>query len=157
MKKKFYLLSLAILTALPGILSAQVKLQVNTKAGETKTFVLDDIRKLGFSGNQFTVVTSSSSPFDIDAVLSIKFSGLTSGIDTAPTADTSGKLSITRSGQSLTVNGWQGGQATARIYSAGGQMLSANRNWSGQPISIAMLPKGVYILKINNQTIKFTR
>lgn len=157
MKKKFYLLSMAILAAFPGMLSAQVQMQVKNMADETKTFVLDDIRKIAFAGSQFTVVTSTASPFDIDAVRSIKFTGFVSGIDTSPTAGAFGRLSFTRTGQSLTVSGWQGGEATAAVYSAGGQQLMANKSWSGQPISIAALPKGVYILKINNQTIKFTR
>jgi hypothetical protein len=56
----------------------------------------------------------------------------------------------------LSVSGING-TANAAIFSVNGQQMTSLRAWNGAPVSIANLPKGVYILNIKNQSFKFIR
>ena len=72
-------------------------------------------------------------------------------------ATTGGMKPYYRNNQ-LGVDGWQAGNtAKATIYNVGVMMVTSIDNWDGTPISTSNLANGVYIFKVNNNTIKFVK
>ena len=49
------------------------------------------------------------------------------------------------------------GETKAIVCDAAGRIVISLDRWNGSPVSIATLPKGVYILKVNDSSIKFTK
>ena len=49
------------------------------------------------------------------------------------------------------------GPANAAIYNIQGQRAMSLKAWDGTPVSTDALSSGVYILKVNNKSIKFVK
>jgi hypothetical protein len=48
-------------------------------------------------------------------------------------------------------------QGSVAIWSVTGQQIYSNRNWHGEDIDIAHLERGIYIININNTSLKFKK
>ena len=157
MKQLFITMCLAVLTL--AAKADDVKLVVNFANGSSQQeFALSDIGKLAFDESGFSVVEANGtvSPFTYVQVSSIKFANFSSGIG-AIEATTGGMKPYYRNNQ-LGVDGWQAGNtAKATIYNVGVMMVTSIDNWDGTPISTSNLANGVYIFKVNNNTIKFVK
>lgn len=157
MKKLFTTVCLAGLAL--AAKADDVKLVVNfANDSPQQEFALSDIGKLTFDGSGFSVfeANGTASPFTYAQVKSIKFANVTSGIGNIE-ATTDGLKPYYRNNQ-LGVDGWQAGDtAKAVIYNVGGMMVASIDNWDGTPISTTNLADGVYIFKVNNNTIKFVK
>jgi len=58
----------------------------------------------------------------------------------------------------VSVDGWDSSRtATLSVYAVGGQQLMSIPGWNGQNVDINNQPKGVYIIKIENQTTKIRK
>lgn len=136
-----------------------VKLVVNFANGSSQQeFALSDIGKLAFDESGFSIFEANGtvSPFTYAQVSSIKFAYISTGIG-AIEATTGGMKPYYRNNQ-LGVDGWQAGNtAKATIYNVGGMMVTSIDNWDGTPISTSNLANGIYIFKVNNNTIKFVK
>ena len=53
--------------------------------------------------------------------------------------------------------GFDGNETDVYVYDLSGALRLKVSAWNGTPIGVANLPQGVYILKINNSTIKFIK
>lgn len=141
-----------LFTALTSM-QAQVKMIVNTNSGTSKEYTLADIGKMTFGENTLNIFGKEASTFSFSDLRSIKFN-LTTGINA--TQGETGQMKVMISNDMLSVSGISG-TANAAIFSVNGQQMTSLRAWNGAPVSIANLPKGVYILNIKNQSFKFIR
>ena len=145
-----------------GVTAAQTMLVVNASTGDgPQEISLDDIRKITFAGDDMTVGLASvtqSGVFRIPDVKSIKFKDdMLASIDAAK-SDDDATLRLMYGSGVLTVAGFvPGSTVSATVFDVSGRsMISASR-WDGTPISVADLPAGVYIFKVINKTIIFTK
>lgn len=119
---------------------------------------LESVVKLSFEGDDIVIYTSEgqTGSFALTDVMSIKFDDLTSGIGNAET----GKEGFTlycRDGF-IGADCWpDGAEAFAAVYDISGREVVSLGKWTGQPVSVANLSRGIYIFKVNDSTIKFTR
>ncbi len=118
---------------------------------------LAKIGKLSFGANGFSVVQTDGATTTLDYanVMSIKFKKLTNAIN-ALTSDNVQDLLLHFDGQSVWVDGNEAFGADAAVYSANGQRLIGTK-YDGSHISVANLPKGVYVFKVGAKSIKFAR
>jgi hypothetical protein len=134
-------------------MQAQVKMIVKTTGGTSKEYVIDDIGKMAFSNDALNIFGKETSTYSLSDLLSIKFD-LATGISATQSENEQMKFDIRNN--MLSVSGING-TANAAIFSVNGQQMTSLRAWNGAPVSIANLPKGVYILNIKNQSFKFIR
>lgn len=118
---------------------------------------LADIVKLTIDDNAIVIHTTDkkTSGFDISEVRSIKFDGLVTGIE-KQTASL-GEISLWYRDGYVGVDGWTGStKGDVALYDIGGRkVISYKGDYDGAPIRVASLDKGVYIFKVNNNTMKF--
>ena len=82
-------------------------------------------------------------------IRSVKFSQGATGISNLAGSD----VSLQRKGNMLTLEGLKAGDRV-QLYSVNGQVTG---NLDGKSLNLSTLSRGVYILKINNKTIKFVK
>ena len=143
-------------------LFAQTSLVITPQgAGDPVSINLDEIRTLTFSENGVVVNKADGSTY------SAAFADLSKlAFYDAQTAirpifsdnETNGAIALSRNGQNLTLSGLHTTAPTqAVIYDALGRQVGRIAVSEGQAFSVAALPKGVYLLKLNQTTFKFTR
>ena len=147
-----------MLVLLVGSLSmmAQSKLVVHQTDGSSKQFDIASIKKMLVSPQTFSVFTQDENAIAVAGIQSIKFSLEGSGISNAVVGN---DIALQRNGDILTNDGKNyiiesGLKAGDRVqlYNVNGQMTG---NIDGKLLNLSTLNRGVYILKINNKTIKF--
>lgn len=119
---------------------------------------LTDISKLTFDGDAIVVHTVDAQAISIamDDIMSIKFDVGTTGI--GQTIVENGKFRLyCRDGYVGADAMPSGMKADAAVYDAGGRTIISRKGWDGRPISVEGLGKGIYIFKVNGNTIKFIR
>lgn len=161
MKQKRVFLSALALTGMVSAASAQTSLVLHPKqdGAEVKAFVLDGIRTLTFGDDGLTVNLKDGQTYvaAFDNLATLTFLDETTAIETV-TAESAANLDLFLTDGRLGVKNLPANVATeAALYDAAGRAVLMRRQWNGEPIAIGHLPKGVYIFKVNNQTIKFTR
>ncbi len=57
----------------------------------------------------------------------------------------------------LEIDGHDGAEVSLRVTSLAGQLAVSLDAWKGEPVDVTHLTPGVYILNINNQTLKFIK
>ena len=141
MKQKRVFLSALALAGMVSAASAQTSLVLHPKqdGAEVKAFVLDGIRTLTFGDDGLTVNLKDGQTYAaaFDNLATLTFRDESTAIETV-TAEYAANLDLFLTDGRLGVN-------------------NLRRQWNGEPIAIGHLPKGVYIFKVNNQTLKFTR
>ena len=159
--KSAFLLTLALAGTATSA-SAQASLVLNPKQGssEKKEFLLDGIRTLTFGDDGLTVNLTDGQAYAAayDDLSTLTFSGMEgTGIETVTVDEGQGAELFLSDGR-LGVNNLPAhGVNNAAVFDATGRMVLSRPDWNGEPIAVHQLPKGVYIFKVNNQTIKFTR
>lgn len=144
-----------------GTAFAQESLVVysNTSDAPLHEVALADISKITFENETFVIhdVDKRTSPFAYSSVKSIKFANLLTDI-CLPQAENSDGVNLFFRDGCVGADGLTPGVACeAQICDISGRIVVADRRWNGQPISVENLAKGVYIFKVNNKAIKFTR
>ena len=137
----------------------QMLVTMNDGTAEQK-YALVDVGKLFFDTENVFVTqkAAATNSIPLTSILSIKFVDSTvTGLRTHDTVEKN-NLRIAIAADIITIYGWNSKEkTTAAIYAASGTMVWTDRKWNGNTISTQSLPKGVYILKINNQTFKFSK
>ena len=126
----------------------------------TKTFDLDNVRKLTFGNDEMFVWKNDKSErevFQIDDVRHIRFEGLVDGIETMTTDIAHGTISPLCRDGILQIKGWSGESARLQIFNVSGMNMLSLSAWNGENIDVSAFARGTYILKINNQTVKFIK
>lgn len=126
--------------------------------GALASWSLLDVTKVTFNGGDIVVTgkTGVEQYFDLSNVISIKFTDSDDTPSSVTTIrDITSQLRIATSESSIRVIGATSGTVT--IWNPSGQQLYSNRNWNGEDINIAHLEPGIYIITINNTSIKFKK
>ena len=120
------------------------------------SFNLGNISKLQFAEGNLVVTLDDETTQSValSTSLQLKFDETTTAISQLKT--TAGTLGIVYNGQQLSLSGLNG-TCNAAIYNVSGQRVSNLKAWDGSPISTASLVSGVYIIKVNNQSLKFVK
>lgn len=152
----------ALLLWLPTALCAQSEaggsvrqLLVHTSAGEPSSFTLRVGDKLTFGEGQAVLHQGETThPFALATLSKLTFTTtLPTSVHTAETATPSG---ILLRGNTLSAPGWNA-PAGVTIHAASGQVVYRNAQWKGETVTLPTLPHGIYILKMHNTHLKFTR
>lgn len=160
-KSKTFILAFLAIAGSRVTAGAQVKLVITpwdsgSPASEVR---LGDVSKITFADDDFTVslFEGTASTFAFRNVKTIRFEDVASGIDAPGTDGQADGTLYYRDGflRARSVDGSR--MADAAVYDLSGRMVMAEPHWDGTPISTAGLQKGVYVFKVNNRTIKFTK
>lgn len=153
---------MAFMAMSPGSLNAQqVKLVVMPQGGgQTSEYALADIRRITFQGDGMHIVGSKFAVepvWKLSAIKKLLFTGSPAGIEHATLQET-GKVTVTLRGNQLFVNGISTNQpSAATIFDVSGQIVVRTNVSNGEPIDASTLRNGIYIIKVNNTTLKFAK
>ncbi|MBR4065862.1 MAG: T9SS type A sorting domain-containing protein [Bacteroidaceae bacterium] len=151
MKKIF-----TILLVLAGTLPVAAQHILIDKSGSNNEVVnISDLRQITFDGTTVTVEQNdgTASSNDMSVINRISFGDYTAIGQVKPD---DGALVTYISSDKIAVNGYAGSQVT--IYNiVGSQVLNTRLSADYGTISIAGLPKGIYIVKTNDRTAKIIR
>lgn len=157
MKKRKSLMAVGLLLGAVCHAQGDATVTVNAASGK-KMYTTGEIKKITFNGNAMSVRKvrgMQSDEFQLADVENIVFS-LTTGISGVKTDD--GKLTISSPAGSNMIY-IAGYDETKRymlgVYAVDGKMVVQRDGWCGEPIDVSSLPKGVYVLKINDMSVKF--
>ena len=126
---------------------AQTNMVVHQTDGSSKQFDISSIRKLLVSPQTFSVYAQDESQIAMAQIRSVKFSQVSTGISNLAGSG----VALQRKGNMLTLEGLKASDRV-QLYSVNGQVTG---NFDGKSLNLSNLSRGVYILKINNKTIKF--
>ena len=134
-----------------------VTLKVIDQNGAEKEYALDDVKRLAFHEESFTMFfngNAASEEFRYEDVLKMQFGAkdYTGLQNVAEDTD----FNIKYDGSMLMVEGCGNG-ANMLIYDISGRPVMNKRINNSAEISTSQLSAGVYILKINNKTFKFSK
>lgn len=158
---KTLVLALIAIVATNATAQEESKLVIYNHDGEAPVeIVIDDIHKITFQDEHFTMVYidnfKPSEQYLYDDVRAIKFSGLITGIGSVENEDGVSAISISREGDNINVSGITK-PAHLTLYDISGRPVMNNTITSDTQISTETLTSGVYILRVNNKTFKFSK
>lgn len=141
-------------------LQAQRKMVVELKDGQPGwEWNLSDFASLTLGGGSLQMLGSEGQTLKAEALSAIEkitFAASTVGIEQVGVEK--GSLTLSHDGQTLRLGGWPAGKvAPLAVYTAAGAQLVSQPAWSGAPVSTAGWAPGVYLLRVNKQTFKFTK
>ncbi len=155
---KSSLVLLLMMVLCSGAASAQAYMTFYDHDGQAKeSWALQDVGKVTFEGGNIVVKHSTGTDTaPIAQVMSIKFTDEKQDPTSIEklVADPAG-VRIAAVGDMISVQGAT--QGSVAIWSVTGQQIYSNRNWHGEDIDIAHLERGIYIITINNTSIKFKK
>ena len=152
MKKVFSIILLAIATTLPA---AAQQMLIDKEGSSNEVINLDNLKQITFNGTTVTVEQNdgTTSSNEMSVINRISFGDHTA-IDKI-IAGNKGLVTYITSDE-IAVNCEAGNQVT--IYNVvGNQVLCTRLGADYATISIANLPKGIYIVKANERTAKIIR
>ena len=153
--RRFLTIVISIFLALPAISQdARTNLIIKTNAGE-QTVQFDDLRRITFNATKVQIEKFDGSTISNDMANIIYLSATSKTTDiVAP--QTSGNLVEHISSDAIVVNCVSG--AIVEIYNMSGSRIATRRlDADNGTISIATLPKGIYILRAEGRTVKFLK
>ena len=155
------LLTLFATLALTGMAQAQSSLYVYLNDGADETVVsLADIEKITFEGANMVITPKTGSQLQVPltTIQDFRFTPQsTTGFLQMKADAVAGPAINVRQGI-VSVDGWDSSRtATLSVYAVGGQQLMSIPGWNGQNVDINNLPKGVYVIKIENKTTKIRK
>lgn len=147
------LLSLIAASAFCALsMNAQTNLAVQLKSGTTQKFDISSINKMLVSSQSLAVYTTDVNAFTISDIQSLKFVQVATGIS----AVNGNGLAVNRQGDRLTITGAKPDDQVS-VYSVNGQTVGHFRATEEGTLNLSGLRRGVYIMKINNKTIKISK
>lgn len=147
---KKLLVTALILGSSTNVMADDYKYLTAKYNNEEKSIELASIRKITFEAGDVVVYTSEGQvKFPLSEMEKMFFSEAPTAIESMPMETASMKVS----GGVLSVSG----NGLLRIYSSNGQLQQMAKVYGSSRISLQNLPKGVYIINIGNQSIKFNK
>ena len=153
-------LALAASVMLPFSASADdvVTFRITGSDGTVKEYALDDINRLAFQEESFTMIFNNGAGdelFRYEDVLKMNF-GSMEHTAIQNVADEEGGITISYSGDMLSIDGCTAG-TRMMVYDISGRPVMGSTVSGSAQISTQQLSAGVYILRINNKTFKFSK
>ena len=129
-----------------------------TLASGKKSYKVDDVKSMTFDGNKLVVTNQSDAQesYNLADIVSVSFD-TTSGVSGLKV---DGKLTISvKPGSDLIEIGGYDGKTKygVAVYNLAGEKVLGTENWKGDAVDVSSLPGGVYVIKINNTTLKFRK
>lgn len=156
MNKKRTLIMAALVLLAAGRMSADNKLVVADSSTEQDVAEarLSEVSKLSFTGGKLVITLANETTKEVALTTGtvIRLEGDATALGNVA----SNATEISYSGDQLSATGLTAPVAAA-LYAMSGQQLLSVASWDGSPISTASLERGVYIFKINNQSLKFVK
>ena len=117
---------------------------------------LSDVKSIGFAdGNMVvTLADETTKTLGLTTTTVLQFEGDVTAI--APVVGGADGIEVKYVGGLVSATGLAE-PADAAVYNVSGQKVLNLRAWDGSPVSTAELGCGVYILKVNNKSIKFVK
>lgn len=147
-----------LLLCLSGEITAQnYSLKINNPDGTAKEISLNELKKITFqdSGMNLMYVNASNELFSLTAIQSMIFTTSTSvvsAIEPLLTVYPNPAISYISLKNLLTTN------EPALIYSATGTLLkNVDASLASRRIDVSDLSRGIYFVRVNNQTLKFIK
>lgn len=155
MKKSFLLAAAAV--GLGFSMQAQDKLVVTGNGGSTTSVEISKISAITFQGNVMLVATPDGQmTLPTDDINQISFELSMSGVDNI-NESLSENLSITNDRGVISVNAADGSAISLNIFDIKGQCCMSVRGDGAVTADTSVLPKGIYIIKVNDKIVKYTR
>lgn len=154
MKKMLMGMAASILLPLSASADDVVTLKLIGSDGTTKQYALDEITRLDFSQESFTLIFNNNAAdetFRYEDVLKMNFGSVATAIQNVANEE---EVSITYKANVLSIEGCSG---VLRIYDVSGRPVMSEKVDGATQISTDQLSAGVYIVKINTRTFKFSR
>lgn len=153
--RRFFLIAISVLLALPAISQdIRTNLIIKTNTGE-QTVQFDELRRITFSGTTVQVEKFNGTTISSDMADIIYFSAKPESTNIV-TPQNSGNLVEHISSDAISINANAG--ATIEIYNmSGSHIVTKQLDAENGTISIATLPKGIYILRAAGRTAKFLK
>lgn len=156
MKPKTFLTIIALLLALFNSESAQAqRLVILQKDGSKVSYDLDELPVTTFTTTDLVITTKTATiNYPLSTIHRYTFEGVPEGIDDEKV----GGINVFHNGDNIIVKGLPYGK-TVGVYSVDGiQLMTKRSDGSKQTtLSHSQLPAGVYIIKADNITYKFTK
>jgi hypothetical protein len=160
MKQKafFYLSVLLLGFAIFSVQAQSLTLNIVRWTGEESSVNVSSIDKITFSENDLIVNYKETGTGNID-LLSIRKITFGSNPSNIENINVDGKISISvTSGNQAVLSNLPEGNHKVSLYSISGSMLKSVTVHSSSPaVDISSIGKGVYIILVNNQAIKFVK
>lgn len=154
------LLAAATLLAVSAVATAETTLTVTLPDGKTKTVKVTDASELSFGGGVVKFAANADATPETFALTDetvITFNGGSGGVTDIATEACTLRLRNNPVGDTLEIIGTTDAPVRLEIYAVGGAMMLQRQQWQGETVDVSALNPGLYILKINNQTIKFLK
>lgn len=159
MKTHIYLI--AFLCFVNGVfcLQAQNSLIVNLNDGSSSNNLLSSLNKVTFSAGNMNVINkdASANSYVISTIRNMNF-GVYSGVYDVSENQSTLSVYPVPACDFINIKNAPEGQLRVVIFSLEGTVLkNCVMSDSSQPIDISSLNRGLYLLRVNDKTIKFTK
>lgn len=135
-------------------LGAQADLVVKTKTGQETAFNLESFRKITFDGNNMRIHNANGMrDFAIAQVQRITFG---SASITAIAATSYNATAVSYANNSITVNN-AAGQSLRVLALDGRVLLQQSISTAQENINVSALAKGIYVVQVGQERIKFVK
>lgn len=152
------LLLVCVMAASAAVANAQNTMVVHSANDATKSGTkLEEINKLTFAGNKMVVEMNNgaaSKTYDLNAFNKVTFES--TSVNIAGTTVEREGLKFSFDGSIISVSGLKE-PAAAVVYDASGAAMESLAAWDGKRLSVASLPKGMYMLSVNGVAYKFLK
>lgn len=156
MKRKKLLIAAGL--ALSAACYAQDNVTVNTASGP-KVYKMDDIESITFDGATMKVNKNSkeTETINLAEITNISFD-VSTGVNGLKVKDENLLISVKAGSNIIEIGGYDNSKNyCVDIFNTAGAKVLGYANWRGEQLNISSLSKGVYVLKINNTTLKFSK
>ena len=156
MKKRNLFVAMGL--ALSAGCFAQDDLTINLASGK-KVYKLDEVKSMTFDGNSLKVnkQTNASDTYQLAEIVNISFDAAT-GVNDLKVEGEGLAINVKAGSNLIEISGYDGKtRYGVAVYSLAGEKLLGYDNWKGEAVDISALPAGIYVFKINNNTLKFRK
>jgi len=159
MKKHFYIIVFLFFVSGVFCLQAQNSLIVNLNDGSSSNNLLSSLNKVTFSAGNMNVIKkdASANSYAISTIRNLNF-GVYSGVFDVSENQSTLSVYPVPACDFINIKNAPEGQLRVVIFSLDGTVLkNCVMSDSSQPIDISSLNRGLYLLRVNDKTIKFTK
>lgn len=158
MKQFNYLLSIAgmALFALNANADGEAIMKLN-ESGKSTDYSISSISKITFEGNTMKIATADGvKTADVLSIENITFSMKTSATDNI-VKDFEDGISISSRGGIIEASAKSDMEIRIDVFSSAGTHMMQVHGKGNASVDLNTLPSGIYIVKVNDKTIKFIR
>lgn len=156
MKKRKLLVAMGLAVCAGCFAQDDITLKLNSG---NKSYKIDDVKSITFDGASMKVnkLNDEADTYPFADIVSISFDTAT-GVDNLQVAGSKLTISVEPGSDIIRIGGYDAKQNyDVSVFSLTGEKVLAINGWKGDGVSVGSLPKGVYVLKINNTTLKFRK